>query len=83
MTGMALCCAQVAKDVHAGHLGQHEVEHDEVGRTGLHCGERGLAVARGLDGEAFALQVERQHLLYREFVVHDEDALWRSWMISR
>src|SRR5262249_50798270 len=66
--------AQVPAHLYAIDAGQHEVEHDEVGRLHLSETQRLGAVGRLGHEVALELQVVRQHLAHARLVIHHQDA---------
>ena len=67
--------AQLAADLEAVHLGQHQVQHDQVRVAALVLDQGLLAVGRGHDGEALLLEVQPDQLDDVALVVDDEDGL--------
>ena len=60
-------------DLDPGQLGEHQVEHDEVGPIGPEAGERLAAVGRGDDREPLRLEAVGERLAQGRLVVDDED----------
>ena len=60
-------------DLVAVYLGQHQVEHRQVGQLTRQGGEGRFTVAHGGHPVAGALQVERDHLADTRLVFHYED----------
>ena len=78
-------CRDLAADVEAVHPRQHHVEHDEVVAAARRAREAGLAVARGLDGVAFAAEPIAERQPQPGFVLDEEDArrqTHRRWQPS-
>ena len=77
---MSLTLAQLAREAQAVLAGQHQVEHDRVGRRLRDALVHLLAVDRGVDDEAAGAQVVGQQLAQRRIVVDDEDAWLRGFV---
>ena len=73
--GTSPAAPQLATDLEAVHLGQHQVQHHEVRIAALVLDQGLLAVARGDDVEALLLQVQPHQLDDVALVVDDEDGL--------
>ena len=71
--------AQAPGDLEAVEVGEHDVEHDQVGRPFLGRLEGAAAVGGLLDVEPLIAQRGRDRVDDRRFVVDDQDALlaWR------
>ena len=67
--------AEPARDLEALHVGQHHVEHDQVGAERGDRGERVRARAGGLHGEALEAQGHRDDIDDVRLVVDDEHAV--------
>jgi hypothetical protein len=67
--------AEPARDLEALHVGQHHVEHDQIGLERRHRDERLGAGARRLDGEALEAQGHRDDVDDVGLVVDDEHAV--------
>ena len=74
----ALLLAQPAGHLEAVEVGQHHVEHDEVGAAALDRVQRGAAGRRPLDVEAVVAEPHRHQLGDVLLVVDDEDARLRT-----
>ena len=75
--GRIRMAADLAADLEAVHLRQHQVEDHEVGLVAAVQGERLLAVGRGDHGVALLLEVEPHEVHDVAFVVDDKDRLHR------
>ncbi len=64
--------AQPVQHVEAAHVGQHHVEHDDVGRVVAGQRDRRRAVPGGGDVPALVAQRHRDQLGQHRFVVDDE-----------
>ena len=73
--GRVAAAADLAADLEAVDLRQHEVEDHEVGVVAGVEGEGGLSVARAHDDEALLLEVQAQQVDDVPLVVDDEDRL--------
>ena len=60
-------------DLDAGQLGEHQVEHDEVGPIGPEADQGLAAIRRGDDREPLRLEAVGEGLAKRRLVVDDED----------
>ena len=65
--------ADLATDVDAGDLRQHDVEQDEIGPDGVEEAESLGAIASHDDAEPLPLEPDGQRLHERLLVLHDED----------
>src|SRR5579885_1199484 len=65
----------LAADLEPRHPGQHQVEHDQVGRAAADTGERRSAVAFFFDREALAFEVVADELPDLALVLDHEDAM--------
>ena len=54
----------------AVHVGQHHIQDRQVGRVGLHGGQRRLRRGKGLHREALGLQVDGHQLRDLLFIIH-------------
>ena len=63
------------RDLEALHVGQHHVEHDQVGLEGGHGGQRVAARPGGFDGEALEAERHRDDVDDVGLVVDDEHAV--------
>ena len=68
----------LAADVEAVHPRQHDVEHDEVVAAARRAREARLAVARRLDGVAFAAEPIAERQPQAGFVFDEQDARGRA-----
>ena len=73
MIGASLHVRSSRHDVGAAPSGQHEIEHDGVGRPSGRRGERVCAVSARLDLVARAAQARRERAQELRLVVDDED----------
>ncbi len=76
--GVAL--PHAGEDVGAAHRGHAQIEQEHVDAAGLEQGEGGLAVLRGVDGEALGHEEARGAPPRRGFVVDEEDP--RPWSLG-
>ena len=67
--------AEPAGDLEALHVGEHHVQHDQVGTEGGDRGQRFGAGARGLHGEALEAQGHRDDVDDVGLVVDDQHAV--------
>ena len=67
--------AQPPADREPVHAGQGDIEHHEVGRGALDCGQGCAAVRDGLHGKALGEQAALEHSAQRVVVVDDQDPL--------
>lgn len=86
--------AQFVQDVETAHIGQHHVEHDDVGPLSAGRRDSRRPVTGGGDVPALITQCHRHHLGKDSFIIDDEhidrisvgtahhDALDRSFGLS-
>jgi len=75
----ALLLAELARKRYTRHSGQHPVDQQQVGERIAHDAEGALGVAGAHDVVAGVLQVDRDQLLDRRFVFHQEDVRGHGW----
>ena len=73
--------AKLAGEVQPIHLGQPQVQHDQVGLVGLGMREGRLAVSRHLHIIAGALKIIADQLADFGFVVYNQDLLRHSFVL--
>ena len=61
------------QDLEPVELGQHQVQHDEIGPPGRMGRQGWQTVAHGLDGVAFKTQVVDEELAEGRLILHHED----------
>src|SRR5207248_9947618 len=64
--------ADVLAEIEAGHLGQHEIETDDVGHLVRQLPQSGASVRRFDGGDAHRLQIGGDHPAQRRIVLDDE-----------
>ncbi len=77
MLGFAVL-AHLPADFEPRHPGQHQVEHQQVGRAAADLFDRLRTIARFLDAEAFALEVVADQLADIGLVLDDQHARARA-----